>query len=84
MLLSDILVISDGVVAMPDSNIMESLLFQLHFDSTALSFLKVGSPFLPNVSATYVPYMDLLYFLSQATLGTCIEDFTYVCVSNTF
>lgn len=59
---------------MPDSNIMESLLYQLHYDSIAVSFLKVGSSFHPHCSAGYVAYMDLLHFLSQCTLGTCIEN----------
>lgn len=63
---------------MPDSTIMESLLFQLHYDSIAVSFLKIGSPFNPHCSAGYVAYMDLLYFLSQCTLGSCMENITNI------
>lgn len=63
---------------MPDSNIMESLLYQLHYDSIALSFLKVGSSFHPHSSAGYISYTDLLYFLSQCTLGSCLENITPV------
>ncbi|XP_056646993.1 KICSTOR complex protein SZT2-like isoform X1 [Diorhabda sublineata] len=74
--ISHILVITDGVVAMPDSNIMESLLFQLHYDSIAISFLKVGSTFHPHAGAGCVSYTDLLYFFAYSTLGTCIENFT--------
>ncbi|CAH0562057.1 unnamed protein product [Brassicogethes aeneus] len=73
--ISHILVITDGIVAMPDFNIMESLLYQLHYDSIAVSFLKVGSSFHPHSSAGYVPYVDLLYFLSHSTLGNCFETF---------
>ncbi|KAK4871539.1 hypothetical protein RN001_015663 [Aquatica leii] len=76
--LSHILVITDGVVAMPDSNIMESLLMQLHYDSISVSFLKVGSPFHPQSSAGYISYTDLLHFLSEATLGSFLEDFPVV------
>nr|XP_023016879.1 KICSTOR complex protein SZT2-like [Leptinotarsa decemlineata] len=76
--ISHILVITDGVVAMPDSNIMESLLFQLHYDSIAISFLKVGSDFHPHVSSGFVAYTDLLYFFSHSTLGTCLENFISV------
>ncbi|GJQ67112.1 hypothetical protein Trydic_g21981 [Trypoxylus dichotomus] len=72
--LSNIIIITDGVVAMPDSNIMESILFQLHYDSIALSFIKVGSIFNPQISAGYVSYSDLLQFLSYSTLGTCLES----------
>lgn len=63
---------------MPDSNIMESILFQLHYDSIALSFIKVGSIFNPQVSAGYVSYSDLLQFLSYSTLGTCLETLAVV------
>ncbi|CAG9855485.1 unnamed protein product [Phyllotreta striolata] len=73
--ISHILVITDGVVAMPDSNIMESLLFQLHYDSIAISFLKVGSGFHPNSGSGFVSYTDLLQFFAYSTLGTCIENY---------
>lgn len=53
---------------------MESLLFQLHYDSVAVSFLKVGSVFHPHSSAGYVSYVDLLYFFAHSTLGTCLEN----------
>ncbi|CAG9828371.1 unnamed protein product [Diabrotica balteata] len=76
--LSHILVITDGVVAMPDSNIMESLLFQLHYDSIAISFLKVGSSFHPHSGAGFVSYTELLYFFAYSTLGTCLENFVKV------
>lgn len=79
-MLLDILVITDGVVAMPDSNVMESLLYQLHYDGISLSFLKVGSSFHPHSSAGYVSYTDLLHFLSHTTLGSYLENFP-ICVS---
>lgn len=59
---------------MPDSNIMESLLLQLHYDSISVSFLKVGSTFQPQSNAGYVSYTDLLKFLSQSTLGVYMEN----------
>lgn len=62
------------MVALPDVNIMESLLMQLHYDSTAVSFIKVGSSFHPYVSAGYVPYEDVLTFLARSTMGTCLES----------
>lgn len=65
---------------MPDSNIMESLLLQLHYDSIPLSFLKVGPAFHPHSSAGYVSYTDLLHFLSQSTLGTCLEEFPEIVI----
>nr|XP_022914806.1 KICSTOR complex protein SZT2-like isoform X1 [Onthophagus taurus] len=72
--LSHIIIITDGVVAMPDSNIMESIIFQLHYDSISLSFIKVGSAFTPHLSAGCVAYSDLLHFLSCSTLGICLES----------
>ncbi|XP_017776135.1 PREDICTED: protein SZT2-like [Nicrophorus vespilloides] len=72
---SHIIVITDGVVAMPDSSILESLLYQLHYDSIAVSFQKVGSQFKPDKSVGYVPYTDLLIFLSHSTLGSILDVF---------
>lgn len=46
---------------------------QLHYDSTAVSFIKVGSSFHPHISAGYVPYEDVLSFLSGSTMGSCLE-----------
>lgn len=63
---------------MPDSNIMESLIYQLHYDSISISFLKVGSSFHPHAGAGFVSYTDLLYFLAHSTLGTCLENFVYL------
>ncbi|KAL3289661.1 hypothetical protein HHI36_023069 [Cryptolaemus montrouzieri] len=71
--ISHILIITDGVVTMPDSNILESLLFQLHYDCISVSFLKVGSPFHPHSSSSFVSYTDLLHFFAHSTLGTCLE-----------
>lgn len=71
--ISNILVITDGVVSMPDANILESLLFQLHYDCISVSFLKVGSPFHPHSSSGFVSYTDLLYFFAHSTLGTCLQ-----------
>ncbi|KAJ3640250.1 hypothetical protein Zmor_003559 [Zophobas morio] len=76
--ISHILVITDGVVAMPDSNIMETLLLQLHYDSIAVSFIKVGSSFHPHSSAGYISYTDLLKFFSYSTMGTCLETSPHV------
>ncbi|XP_050313415.1 KICSTOR complex protein SZT2-like [Anthonomus grandis grandis] len=73
--LSHILVITDGIVSMPDSNVMETMLHQLHYDAIAVSFLKVGSSFHPHCGAGLVSYIDLLYFFAHSTLGTCLESF---------
>ncbi|CAG9759252.1 unnamed protein product [Ceutorhynchus assimilis] len=73
--LSHILVITDGIVSMPDSNVMETMLHQLHYDSIAVSFLKVGSRFYPQCGAGLVPYVDLLHFFAHSTLGCCLEFF---------
>ncbi|XP_030748432.1 LOW QUALITY PROTEIN: KICSTOR complex protein SZT2-like [Sitophilus oryzae] len=73
--LSHILVITDGIVAMPDSNVMETLLHQLHYDAVAVSFLKVGSSYQPHSAAGLVSYFDLLDFFAHSTLGTCLESF---------
>lgn len=63
---------------MPDSNIMESLLFQLHYDSIAVSFIKVGSTFHPHSSAGYIAYTDLLDFFAHSTMGSCLENSPFI------
>ena len=65
-------------MAMPDSNIMESILYQLHYDGILLSFLKVGLQFNPHVNVGYVSYSDLLIFLSQSTSGSYLEIYADV------
>lgn len=84
MYFSDILVITDGVVSMPDANILESLLFQLHYDCISVSFLKVGSPFHPHSSSGFVSYTDLLYFFAHSTLGTCLQLIHHVVSEGVF
>ncbi|XP_066247487.1 KICSTOR complex protein SZT2-like [Euwallacea similis] len=73
--LSHILVITDGIVSMPDSSVMETMLHQLHYDAIAVSFLKIGSKYHPHCGAGLVSYIDLLYFFAYSTLGTCLENF---------
>lgn len=67
---------------MPDSNVMETMLHQLHYDAIAVSFLKVGSSFHPHSGAGLVPYIDLLYFFAHSTLGTCLESFPKIVSRN--
>lgn len=68
---------------MPDVNILESLLQQLHYDSTSVSFLMIGSSYHPHCNFGYVPYRDILHFIATATFGFYAENY-YLNVSKPF
>lgn len=48
---------------------LESLLTQLRNNTIACSFIHLGSSYHPFCSLGYVPYIDLMQFISVATLG---------------
>ena len=65
-----IVVITDGVVGLPEAGLFESLMSQLRHNTVACSFIPVGGSF--NVSSAglgHIPYTELLQFLATATFG---------------
>ncbi|CAH1251154.1 Hypp9011 [Branchiostoma lanceolatum] len=68
-----IVVITDGVTAMPNMEMMESLLVQLRSSTIACSFLQLGSAYRPSMSMGYVLHNQLLKFLAAATFGAYLE-----------
>ncbi|KAK7077438.1 hypothetical protein SK128_019914, partial [Halocaridina rubra] len=62
-----IVVISDGVLSLPDATMFDSLLVQLRNQTIACSFLQLGSVYHPQASFGYVPFSDLMRFLALAT-----------------
>ncbi|KAK3857346.1 hypothetical protein Pcinc_036398, partial [Petrolisthes cinctipes] len=64
-----IVVITDGVISLPDAKSFESLLVQLRNQTVACSFLQLGSVYHPQGSLGYVPFTDLMAFLASATFG---------------
>ena len=64
-----IVVITDGVIGLPDATVFDSLLVQLRNQTIACSFLQLGSVFQPQRSFGYIPFTDLMNFLATATCG---------------
>ncbi|PSN35432.1 Protein SZT2 [Blattella germanica] len=69
----NLIVVTDGVVASPDVNVLDSVLAQLRSGTVSCSFLHVGSPFHPHCCAGLVPYVDLMQFIADATCGAYLN-----------
>lgn len=81
---SDLVVVTDGVISLPDIHVLELVLTQLRTNSVAVSFLHVGSQFHPHCAEGLVPYSELLQFIACATFGTYIPLSTIrVCIAIT-
>lgn len=65
-----IVVVTDGVITLPDTWLLDATLGRLRSTGVACHFLHVGAPFHPHVAHGRVPYKDLMTFLSAASLGT--------------
>ncbi|XP_076462664.1 KICSTOR complex protein SZT2-like isoform X2 [Babylonia areolata] len=66
---SGIVVITDGVVGVPEANLMEALLTQLRNSTITCSFLKVGSALHLQRQLGHVPNFELMQFIATATFG---------------
>ncbi|KAL8610619.1 hypothetical protein ACOMHN_006338 [Nucella lapillus] len=66
---SGIVVITDGVVGVPEANLMEALLTQLRNSTITCSFLKVGSTHHLQRQLGHVPNFELMQFITTATFG---------------
>ena len=64
-----VVVITDGVIGLPDATVFDSLLVQLRNQTIACSFLQLGSVYQPQRSFGYIPFTDLMNFLATATCG---------------
>ncbi|KAI1306514.1 KICSTOR complex protein SZT2 [Halotydeus destructor] len=66
-------VITDGMLSLPNATVLEHMLHQLRHHNVACSFLQVGSSPHPQSCFGYVPYIDLMRFITQATFGAYIS-----------
>ncbi|CAL4100629.1 unnamed protein product, partial [Meganyctiphanes norvegica] len=67
-------VITDGVISLPDATMFDSLLVELRNQTIACSFLQLGSLYHPQASLGYIPFSDLMQFLATATCGAYLVD----------
>jgi len=64
-----LIVITDGVINIPDINTLDTLLNHLRTKTTCLSFLQVSSSYHPHTGLGYCPNNELMEFMSLATSG---------------
>ncbi|XP_013407252.1 KICSTOR complex protein SZT2 isoform X2 [Lingula anatina] len=79
-----IIIITDGVVSLPDALIFESLLAQLRNSTVTCSVLQIGSGCHANNNFGLVPCTELLQFLAKATFGAYFKGPPVVTSSDTF
>lgn len=71
---TNIVIISDGMLSLPNSAMLESMLAQLRNNTIACSFIQVGSSPHPDSCLGYLPYTDLMQFISTATFGAYLPS----------
>lgn len=69
-----IVIITDGMLCLPNSTMLESMLAQLRNSTIACSFIQVGSSPHPDSCLGYLPYTDLMKFISIATFGAYLPN----------
>lgn len=72
--LADIIVVTDGIINIPDMNIFDLVLSQLRSSTVCCSFIQVAGSFHPNCCKGFVPYTELMQFLASATQGAYITS----------
>ncbi|XP_047669769.1 KICSTOR complex protein SZT2 isoform X2 [Tachysurus fulvidraco] len=68
-----IIIITDGVMSVPDISVCETLLNQLRSGTVACSFVQVGAAYSYDCSFGYVPNVELMKFISMATFGSYLS-----------
>ncbi|XP_052124949.1 KICSTOR complex protein SZT2 isoform X2 [Frankliniella occidentalis] len=71
---SNLVVLTDGVIATPDVKVLDSVVTQLRANAVACSFIQLGSRFHPHCCAGLIPYRDLLQYLAGATQGSYVTN----------
>ncbi|XP_055884389.1 KICSTOR complex protein SZT2-like isoform X4 [Biomphalaria glabrata] len=66
---SGIIIITDGIVGLPNSYLIELLLNQMRNNTTMCSFIKVGSPSSLYRKLAHVPHIELMQAIATATFG---------------
>ena len=77
-----IIVVTDGVTAMPDAATTNALLTQMRSSTIACSFLQVGKGFHPHCSFGYIPHTEIMQFLATATFGAFLSKCSDVEISS--
>ncbi|XP_050530001.1 KICSTOR complex protein SZT2-like isoform X2 [Daktulosphaira vitifoliae] len=73
--ISNLIVITDGMITLADIQVIDSVLNQLRCISVACSFMHVSSQFHPHSCHGHVPYSELMQLIATATMGTYLNTF---------
>ena len=68
-----LVLISDGMLTLPNASVLESMLTQSRNHNISCSFLQVGSSPHPHACFGYLPYTDLMKFITTATFGAYLD-----------
>ncbi|CAG5136147.1 unnamed protein product, partial [Candidula unifasciata] len=71
---SGIVVITDGIVGLPSSSMIELLLNRMRNNTIMCSFIKVGSPSGLYRKLAHVPHIELMQAISTATFGAYLSS----------
>ncbi|XP_051567300.1 KICSTOR complex protein SZT2 isoform X3 [Myxocyprinus asiaticus] len=69
-----IIIITDGVMSVPDVAVCETLLNQLRSGTITCSFVQVGGAYSYDCSFGYIPNVELMKFISMATFGSYLSS----------
>nr|XP_061790319.1 KICSTOR complex protein SZT2-like [Nerophis lumbriciformis] len=69
-----IIIVTDGVMSVPDVVVCETLLNQLRSATITCSFVQVGGPYSYDCSFGYIPNVELMKFISVATFGSYLAS----------
>ncbi|XP_061894627.1 KICSTOR complex protein SZT2-like isoform X3 [Entelurus aequoreus] len=69
-----IIIITDGVMSVPDVVVCETLLNQLRSGTITCSFVQVGGAYSYDCSFGYIPNVELMKFISLATFGSYLPS----------
>ena len=65
-----LVLLTDGVVGLPDTSLTELLLRQLHRDGVSCSFIQLDHTQYMQRSFGFVPHAELVQFIASSTGGT--------------
>ena len=68
-IVAGIVVITDGIVGLPEATVFESLMASLRHQNIACSFIHVGCTVNRGTGLGQVSYSELLQFMATATFG---------------
>ena len=73
-LCAGLVVVTDGCLGVPDTNLFEFLLTQLRTSTIACSFLRLGEDLSPFGHFGHIPHVELMQFIATATFGSYFDN----------